>query len=391
MTDIAKRLHNLPKYAFAIIDEKLRVLQKSGADIIRLDIGNPDLPPADFVVECLSQSAHQTNNHGYAGYAGIPAFRQAVARYYARRFSVTLDPEREILPLIGSKEGLVNLSLAYLDVGDVSLVPDIGYPSYRMGAILAGAESYMMPLTADNNFLPDLDSIPDAVLQRAKILWLNYPNNPTGAIANKAFYEKALAFCRANNLLLASDNPYCDVTFEDYQAPSPLQIEGAKAHTVEFISFSKTYNMAGWRLGAAVGSSEAIANLLTVKSNLDSGHFKPIYEAGVAALDQTSDEWLKQRNAIYQERRDLIMQALPQIGLEAHKPLATLYIWARVLSGDEETYVTEALEQAHVSIAPGTIYGDGGKGYVRLSVSISADRIKDGLDRLKAWYAQKNL
>jgi len=388
MPHTAKRLNNLPQYAFAIIDERLRTLQKQGADIIRLDIGNPDLPPADFVIQALANSAQQPNNHGYAGYSGTPAFRQAIARYYQRRFGVDLDADQEVLPLIGSKEGLVNFSLAYLDADDISLVPDIGYPSYRMGAILAGAEPYFLPLRAANEFLPDLDSIPDSILRRAKILWVNYPNNPTGAIADEPFYEKALAFCRANDLLLASDNPYCDLTFEDYKAPSPLQIEGAKTHTVEFISFSKTYNMAGWRVGAAVGSAEAIGHLLTVKSNMDSGHFKPIYDAAIAALDQTDEAWLAARNAIYQERRDIIMQALPHIGLEAVKPLGTLYIWARVLDGDAERYVEGALEQAHVSIAPGTVYGEGGTGYVRLSMSIAAARIQEGLERLQAWYGK---
>jgi LL-diaminopimelate aminotransferase len=384
----AKRLNSLPKYAFAIIDERLRTLQKQGADIIRLDIGNPDLPPADFVVNALARSAQQSSNHGYAGYSGTPIFRQAIARYYQRRFGVTLDPDQEILPLIGSKEGLVNFSLAFLDAGDLALVPDIGYPSYRMGAILAGADVHLLPLRDENEFLPDLDNIPDQVLRRAKVLWINYPNNPTGAIADEPFYEKALAFCRANDILLASDNPYCDITFEGYVAPSPLQIEGAKNQAIEFISFSKTYNMAGWRVGAAVGSAEALSHLLTVKSNMDSGHFKPIYDAAIAALDQTDAAWLHQRNAVYQERRDLIMQALPSIGLEARKPLGTLYIWARVLKGNAEDYVESALENAHVSIAPGTVYGEGGEGYVRLSTSIPTSRISEALERLKTWYVK---
>lgn len=388
MPSPAKRLNNLPKYAFAIIDERLRALQKQGADIIRLDIGNPDLPPASFVVDALSKSAQHSENHGYAGYSGLPTFRQAIARYYQRRFGVALDPDQEVLPLIGSKEGLVNFSLAYLDVGDVALVPDIGYPSYRMGAILAGADVYLLPLRGEHEFLPDLDNIPDHILRRAKILWVNYPNNPTGAIADEPFYEKALAFCRANDILLASDNPYCDVTFEGYKAPSPLQIEGAKHQTVEFISFSKTYNMAGWRVGAAVGSAEALSHLLTVKSNMDSGHFKPIYEAAIAALDQTDDGWLRSRNAVYQERRDLVIQALPHIGLEARKPLGTLYIWAKVLRGSAQGYVESALEHAHVSIAPGTVYGEGGEEYVRLSTSVPTPRISEALGRLKAWYSQ---
>ncbi|MDW8172554.1 MAG: aminotransferase class I/II-fold pyridoxal phosphate-dependent enzyme [Anaerolineae bacterium] len=388
MPNPARRLNNLPKYAFAIIDERLRTLQKQGADIIRLDIGNPDLPPADFVVEALCKSAQQPGNHGYAGYSGTPTFRQAVARYYHRRFGVVLDPDREVLPLIGSKEGLVNFSLAYLDAGDLALVPDVGYPSYRMGATLAGADVHLLPLRDENEFLPDLDSIPDQVLRRAKILWINYPNNPTGAIADEPFYEKALTFCRVNNILLASDNPYCDVTFEGYNAPSPLQIEGAKNQTIEFISLSKTYNMAGWRVGAAVGSAEALSHLLTVKSNLDSGHFKPIYDAAISALDQTDDAWLRSRNAIYQERRDLIMHALPHIGLEARKPLGTLYIWAKVLRGNAQRYVESALEDAHVSIAPGTVYGEGGEGYVRLSTSVSTLRILEAIERLKVWYSK---
>ena len=386
----ANRLKNLPPYAFAVIGQRIRQMTKEGIDVIRLDIGSPDNPPPPAVVEALTNSALQPGKHGYSGYQGTPEFRRAVAGYYAQRFHVQLDPDKEVLPLIGSKEGIVNLCLALLNDGDLVLVPDISYPSYSMGAFLAGAEVYWLPLREENSYLPELDTIPEDVAARAKILWVNYPNNPTGAVADLGCYEEIVAFCRKHQILLASDNPYVEVTFDGYRAASVLEVAGAKEIAVEFMSLSKTYNMAGWRMGAAVGNAEVLKLLLQVKSNVDSGHFLPIYEAGVTAIEQTSPAWEEERNHIYERRRDRILETLPSIGLQARKSPGSLYVWARVLQGDGMTYAEKALNEAHVSIAPGGIYGPGGKYYVRISLGTPDDRLEVALNRLQEWYTSKS-
>lgn len=386
MPEVSDRIKNLPPYVFAVIGQKVRQMQMQGIDIIRMDIGSPDLAPADFTLDKLNESAHNPNHHGYSGYRGIPRFREAVARYYQKRFGVDIDPESEVLPLIGSKEGIVNFALAYLDRGDIALVPGIGYPSYAMGTLLAGAEVYYVPMPPEREFLLDVSDIPAEMRQKAKLMWMNYPNNPTGAIANLDFYEEMVSFAAENDIILASDNPYCDITYGDYRAPSVLQVDGAKEHTVEFISMSKTFNMAGWRLGAAVGSAEALKHLLTVKSNMDSGHFIPAYDAGIAALDNTTDEWLKERNLIYQERRDAILEGIEDAGLEADTPKASLYIWAKVKDMPVSEYVERARNEAHVSIAPGDAYGPGGEGFVRMSLCNKVEKLSEGIERLKTWY-----
>lgn len=385
----AKRLQNMPEYIFAIISQKVRKMELDGTDVIRMDIGSPDLPPAEFVMDALDASTRKSNHHGYSGYRGIPRFREAVARYYKNRFDIDLDSESEVLPLIGSKEGIVNLTLAYLDAGDTVLVPAIGYPSYAMGAKLAGADICYVDMPAEDGFILDLDSISDEVADKAKILWCNYPNNPTGAVADMGFYEDIVTFCKKHDILLASDNPYCDVTFDDYNAPSVLQVAGAKDVAVEFMSLSKTYNMAGWRLGAAVGSKEALKNLLHVKSNVDSGHFIPVYDAGISAIDNTKKEWLAKRNALYKARRDVIINSLSEIGLSAFSPKASLYIWAKVEDMPALDYVEKALQEAHVSLAPGAAYGPGGDEYIRISITITEERLKEGIERLKTWYSNR--
>ncbi len=380
------RLDNLPPYVFATISQRIGKMQAEGLDVIRLDIGSPDMPPGDHVTAALAASAAQPANHGYAGYRGTASFRQAVARYYQKRFGVDLNPETEVLPLLGSKEGIVNLMLAYLDTDSVALVPSVGYPAYAMGARLVGAQVCYVPMPAEQGFLLDLDSIDEETWEAAKILWVNYPNNPTGAAADLDFYARIMERCREHNVLLASDNPYCDVTFDGYIAPSVLQVPGATEQTVEFMSFSKTFNMAGWRLGAAVGSADALKQLLTVKSNVDSGHFKAIYDAGIAAIDATPTEWFAERNRVYERRRDMLLEALPEIGLSAQQPAGTLYVWAKVEAMPPEAYIERALTEAQVSIAPGTAYGPGGEGYVRLSLSVPDERVAEGINRLKTWY-----
>lgn len=385
----AERLLNLPAYPFATLNQRVRELNAAGHDVINIDIGNPDMPPADYVIEALKRSASAPSHHGYSGYKGTAEFRNAVARYYDRRFGVKLDPEKQVLPLLGSKEGIVNLTLAYLDRGDTALIPEIGYPAYSLGALLAGAEICYFPTPESNGFRPDLTAIENSLPERTKLLWVNYPNNPTGAVCDASYYRTVVDFCARHDVLLASDNPYVDITYDGYRAGSVLQQPGAIETAVEFVSFSKTYNMAGWRIGAAVGSEQALKNLLVVKSNMDSGHFQAVYDAGIAAVDNTTQEWIDARNAVYQRRRDLILKTLPEVGLQADKPLGSLYIWAKPVDGDGAWYAESALTEAYVSLAPGGIYGPGGKPYVRMSVAVVDDKLEEALSRLKAWYATR--
>ncbi len=387
----AERLQNLPPYIFSTISDRVGRLKAEGKDVVRLDVGSPDLPPPDFVVDALYQSAQNPKNHGYSGYRGIASFREAVARYYQERFQVDLNSETEILPLIGSKEGIVNLSIAFLDRGDIALVPDVGYPAYAMGTRLAGGTIHWLPTRAENNFLTQYTNVPDSVLTKSKLLWTNYPNNPTGAVANPDYYRGLVDYCQKHDILLVSDNPYVDVTFDNYVASSVLEVEGSKSTTIEFMSLSKTYNMAGWRLGAAVGNAEALKALLHVKSNVDSGHFHAIYEAGTTAINNVDSEWIQSRNHTYQLRRDKIVSALENSIVEVHEsPKATLYIWAKIKSTDEDVeFVKSLLNEAHVSVAPGSAYGPGGIGYVRISLSIPEDRLDLGLQRLQSWSDSK--
>jgi LL-diaminopimelate aminotransferase len=358
-------------------------------DVIRLDIGNPDLPPPETVTEALCEAAHDPAFHGYPGYRGIAALREAIAGYYARRFGVTLDPEAQVVPLIGSKEGIVNLALACLDPGDVALVPDVSYAPYAMGTILAGAEVHTFRLRPERGFLPDLDAFPPDVLERAVLMWLNYPNNPTGATADLDFFAQAVEFARRHELLLCHDAPYCDVTYEGYAAPSILQVEGAADVAVEFNSLSKTFNMAGWRVGMAVGNAEALAALAQIKSNIDSGIFRPLQEAAVRAL-AIDEAWIEARNARYRARMDLVMEGLAAAGLAAAPPRATLYAWVQVPAGtDAETFARELLTQTGVSVAPGPFFGLGGEGYVRVSVTAPAARVQTAMERLRGFVASK--
>ena len=386
----AKRLDNLPNYPFVALQAKIRELQTAGKEVFRMDMGSPDLPPPDFVIEKLVESARQPDKHGYSGYRGTPEFRQAVARYYKNTFDVDLNPETEVLPLLGSKEGLMNLSIAVLSPGDVVLNPTPAYPTYEMGGRLTEAEVYNMPLTRENNFFPDLDAIPADVAARARILWLNYPNNPTGAMCTVEDYARAVEFCAEHDILLASDNPYFAVVFSGPIAPSALQAPNAKAHTVEFMSLSKSHNMAGWRLGAAVGNADVLAALLQVKSNVDSGSFKPAYEAAVCALDETPQEWMDERNAVYAKRARMIVDAFPELGLELEfMPNGSLYIWGTVPDGDDVGYAEGALHDAGVAIVAGSTYGDIGKGYVRITLNVPEDKLARALESWKQWASSR--
>jgi len=382
--EAARRLNQVPVYPFAALGARIRALRAEGRDIIRLDIGSPDMPPAAFIVESLRRSAANSGHHGYAGYLGTPELRRAIVRYYGTRFGVSLETKSEVLPLLGSKEGIVNMAQAWLDAGDLALVPDPGYPSYHMGTLMAGANTYAMPLLAKNGFLPDLDSIPGDIAERARLMWLNYPNNPTGATAPMSFLEDAVEFALRHDVLICHDAPYCEICFGAYRAPSLLEVPGAKDVVVEFNSLSKSHNMAGWRVGMAVGNATVIAALLQVKSNVDSGIFRPVQDAAVAALEGDQG-WIQERNEIYGQRLDLILAALAEIGIRAERPQASLYIWAETPDAyDSASFADLLLVQAGVSVTPGTVFGEHGEGYFRISLGQDTRRIEQALDRLTA-------
>jgi LL-diaminopimelate aminotransferase len=381
----ARRLQNLPQNFFAQLEARITALQASSIDVIRLDIGSPDLPPAVPIVQALENSARLPGHHGYQAHAGPEALREAWADLYRREFGVELDSQAEILPLMGSKEGIFNLIMAWIDPGDVVLVPDPGYMTYTRGTLFAGGEPAPMPLLAERDFLPDLGAIPPETARRAKMLWLNYPNNPTGAIASLDFFAEAVDFARRYDLLLCHDAAYTLVTFNGYRAPSLMQVPGASEVAVEFNSLSKSHNMAGWRVGAAVGNRQALSALFRLKTNLDSSHFLPVLDAAVQAM--TGDQaWLPARNEVYCRRRDLVLHTLRAMGLAAPTPSASIYVWSPVPAGwTSLDYVTAALEQAHVSLTPGTVFGAHGEGYVRISLTVATDRIAEAMQRLADW------
>lgn len=382
----ADRISSFEPYFFAALGKRITELKAKGMDVIRIDMGSPDLPPAKFITEVLIKESQKEDTHGYSTIGGSPAFKQAVAEYYLNRFEVNLDPKTEIVGLIGSKEGLFNLSQVLLNPGDVSLVPDPGYPVYSASGIIAGGKIVNFPLTRENNFLPDLNAFSHADLEKAKILWLNYPNNPTGAVAPMSFFEEVITFARKHHLLIAHDAPYTDVTFDGYTAPSLMMIPGAREVAVEFNSLSKTYNMAGWRLGMAVGNPDVINYLFTYKSQMDTSNFAPIFSAGVAAL--TGDQsWLEERNLIYKERRDLVVNGLRSAGFKLDIPKAAIYVWAALPGGyhDSIKYCADLLEATGVSTTPGVVYGPHGEGYLRVSLGTPADRISEAMERLVQW------
>lgn len=378
----AQRAEKLPPLFFATLNQRIAALQAEGADVIRLDAGSPDLPPHSTLIDTLKHSADDPTKHSYGGYAGQPHLRQAIAVYYQRRFDVTLE-DTELLPLIGSKEGLVNLHLAWLDPGDLSLIPDPCYSGYQYAPILAGGRAERFNLLPEQGWLPDFTAIPEALAKAARMLWLNYPHNPSGAIASLDFFAEAIDFCRHYDILLCHDAPYLDVTYEGYRAPSILQVPGAKEVAIEFNSLSKTYNMAGWRVGMAVGHQTAIKALATVKTQIDSGIAKPIQDMAAAAL--TGDQsWVIERNAIYQERRDLCLATLQKMDLKAERPQGALYVWFRVPTGiTSQDFHIRLLEEAHVSITPGHIYGDHSEGWARISLVTKTERLKEALNRLE--------
>jgi len=379
---IADRVANLPPYVFAIVEKRINEQRAKGVDVINLGIGSPDLAPPKLIVDELYRSAQRADTHGYAGYYGTPALRKAIASYYQRRFGVELDPNTEVLPLIGSKEGLANMAFAFIDPGDLALVPDPGYPTYSMGALMANGGYYQLPLLEEDDFLVNLAQIPAEIAHKSTIMWLDYPNNPTGVAAPRSFLEHAVQFAREYDILICYDNPYCDLTFDGYVAPSILEIPGAKEVSVEFNSLSKTYNMAGWRVGMVVGNREAVNALTTVKTNIDSGIFRPIQDAATVALNG-DQSWIAERNLIYQRRRDVVLEWLSRIGMTARPPKGALYVWAKAPKGvDCEKFALDMLQKTGVWMTPGTAFGPHGNGYLRLSLCMPEERLKEAGERL---------
>jgi LL-diaminopimelate aminotransferase len=379
----AARLGRIPPYYFAGMLRDVARRRAAGVDVVGLDVGDPDLPTPEEIVEQAVAALHDPANHRYPSYTGLAELRAAMASWYRRRFGVEVDPDTQVLPLLGSKEGIAHLPLAVVDPGDVVLVPDPGYAVYVTGALMAGGEPHAMRLRPDDGFLPDLAAIPDQVARRARLLWLNYPNNPTAAVAPPGFLDEAVAFCAERGILCAHDAPYSEITFGGYRAPSVLQSPGALEVAVEFHSLSKTYNMTGWRVGMAVGNADAIRLLGQVKSNLDSGVFAVVQRAAVAALEEPA-EALAARNAVLQERQTMLCDAFAALDIDVPRPRATFYLWAPVPGGgDSRGFATRLLDEAGVSVTPGVAFGPGGEGFFRVSLTAPTPRIDEACARIR--------
>lgn len=386
----SNRLSSLPPYLFVEINRKIAQKRAAGEEVISFAIGDPDMPTPPHIIQSLQEAAGEPANHRYPETAGLAELRSAISAWYMQRFNVELDGESEVVPLIGSKEGIGHVAFCLIDPGDVALVPDPAYPVYAIGTTLAGGEAYYMPLKEENAFMPDFSLIPPEILKRARVLWLNYPNNPTGAVAGLDFFEQAVDFARRNGLVVCHDNPYSEIHFEGKPPASLLQASGAKETGIEFHSLSKSYNMTGWRIGMAVGNREIIKSLTTLKSNLDSGIPQAIQRAAITALASPPEE-VGRFNDIYRKRRDLICEVLEDIGLEVKPPAAGLYIWARVPQGySSAEFATSLLDQCGVVVTPGTGYGKSGEGFVRFSLTVHDATLIKGLSLLGNWKDTKN-
>ena len=383
---LAHRVQQLPPYLFARISELIAEQRAAGVDVISLGIGDPDLPTPDHVIAALQQAAEDPANHRYPETEGLPEFRQSVARWYERRHGVTLDPEREVVSLIGSKEGLGHLPFCLIDPGDLAISPQPGYPVYEIATMLAGGETLALPLREEDGWLPRFEDIPAAEAERARLLWLNYPNNPTGATADQAFFARAISWARDHEVVIAHDLAYSDVCFDGYRAPSILEADGARDVAIEFNSLSKTFNMTGWRVAMAVGNPELVDVLRRVKSNLDSGIPQAVQRMAIAALDGPRDA-IERHNTIYQARRDRVVNVLRELGLHVDPPRASLYVWARLPDGEGSSaeYAQRLVEQTGVVVTPGASYGDAGEGYIRISLTIADDRLEEALERLSTF------
>ena len=380
---ISKRLQELPPYLFLEIDKAKRKARQEGRDIIDLGIGDPDQPTPDFIIQSLQKAATDPANHRYALDQGMPVLRQAISEWYKKRFNVALEPDSEVLPLIGSKEGIAHFPLAFINPGEYTLVPDPCYPPYKGGTIFAGGKPYLMPLLEKNKFLPDLKAIPQSVLEKSRMIYINYPNNPTGATCEKDFYEQVIAFALKYKLIVISDLAYSEMAYDNYKPLSFLDVNGAKEVGIEFHSLSKTCNMTGWRVGWACGNKALVAGLAKVKSNIDSGIFSAVQVSAVTAIKE-SDSHISKMCAVYQERRDILVDGLNAMGWKVNKPKATFYVWAGIPKGNKSIdFCARILEKANIVVTPGVGFGESGEGYIRFALTVDKARIKEAVERLK--------
>jgi LL-diaminopimelate aminotransferase len=381
----SKCLERIPPYAFAQLERKIVAKRAAGVDVISLAIGDPDRPTPPLIVEAMQEAVSEPETHQYPNNRGREDFREAVSDFYERRFDVELDPAQEIIPAIGAKEAIFNLNLAFLDPGDYALAADPGYPVYTGGPWLVGAEPVLMALEPEHGFAPDLGAIDEDVARRAKLMYLNYPNNPTGAVVPEGFFERVVDFARAYDILVVHDNAYSEITFDGYRAPSFLATPGAKEVGIEVFSLSKPYNMTGWRCAVVTGNAEALEIYWRLKTNIDSGLFGAVQLAGVAALSPDADAEVASMNELYLRRRDLVCTALRSIGVDVHPPRSTIYVWAPVPDGfaSSEAYCEHVLDQAGVVLSPGSIYGPAGEGWFRISLTTPDDRLLEAVQRLE--------
>jgi len=379
----ANRIKQLPPYLFAEIDRKKREALARGVDLIDLGIGDPDIPTPAPIIEKLKEAAHRPENHRYPSSSGLLAYREAVADWYRRRFGVKLDPVKEVTSLIGSKEGIANMAVAFVDPGDLVLATDPAYPVYQIGTEFNGGKVFHLPLLKENRFLPDLKAIPKDVLERAKMLWFGYPNNPTAAVADKEFFQEIVELAHRYRIILCHDAAYTEISYDGYRPMSLFQVDGAMDVGIEFHSLSKTFNMTGWRLGMAVGNADLVAGLAQVKSNVDSGAFQAVQEAGIEAL-RRADELIEPSRKIYQERRDVLVSALHGAGLECENPRATFYVWVTVPKGyNSAQLATRLLEEAGIVSTPGNGFGPAGEGFIRFTLCVAKERLKEVVDRIQ--------
>jgi LL-diaminopimelate aminotransferase len=382
---LAKRVESLPPYLFAEISKKIAAKRAEGVDIVTFGIGDPDLPTPRNILDALHEAAEDPVNHRYPESEGLPELHQAISDWYERRFEVKFEPMKETLPLIGSKEGIGHIALCFIDPGDIALAPDPGYPVYEIGTMFAGGTTYKLECTREGGWKPDLDQIPADIAEKAKILWLNYPNNPTGAVADFDYFERAVAWAKKYDVAILHDNPYCDVAYDGYKPISIFQVPGARDVAIEFNSWSKIYNMTGWRIGMVVGNQQMVDALMRVKSNIDSGIPQAIQKMAIEAVYGPQD-CIDEHNAIYQRRRDRIVEVLRKCGLEVDTPKASLYVWAKLPNGvTSADYAARLIDETGVVVTPGRGYGLNGEGYIRLSVTTPDDRLEEGMRRLEAW------
>lgn len=381
--ELAKRIQNLPPYLFAELDRKIEEKEAHGVDVISLGMGDPIEPTPQHIIDRLCEAANDPITHRYPSYYGLPQFREEIARWYYKRFKVHLDPHTEVLPLIGSKEGIAHIFLALIDPGEVALIPDPAYPVYSTATILAGGHAELMPLLAENEFNPDFTQIDPKILDRAQLMFLNYPNNPTATIARDTLFEEAVELARKHDFIICHDFAYSEITFDDYVATSIFETPGAKDVAVEFHSLSKTYNMTGWRVGWVSGNAKVVEALGRVKTNIDSGIFNAVQHAGIEALTGSQDS-VERMGRIYRRRRDLVVDTLTEAGFSVNRPLGTIYVWVPVPKGfTSASFTNHVLDKVGVVLSPGNAYGPSGEGYFRISLTVNDDRLKEALERIK--------